>query len=187
MLDAFASDWCLDVAAGVPVEMQCGEVNEDGWVAWRLLPSRVEDGDLAVLEAALSVTFPTELKAFLLARTHLFDQVRSPRHDQLICTISMPSNCPLGPFCELVDAWSPLLAARFLPIALWGDGWGPMCLDIGGSDDTDEDASVVWFDGEVLGPLGAEAVSNRAIVLPYAQPLYSGFREFLEDVFFDSP
>lgn len=110
---------------GVPVEMQVGEVNGDGWVEWRILPSTLTDRDIAKLEAEYAIALPPPFRAYLLARLHLFDQLRSRRYDQLILMTATPAPAPLEPLRELITSWRPLLGARYLPFAQWGDAWGP--------------------------------------------------------------
>src|SRR5262249_54711272 len=58
--------------AGVPPEMQVGEVNGDGWVEWRMLPSTLSEPDVAKLEEEFAIRFPPLFRAYLLARFHLF-------------------------------------------------------------------------------------------------------------------
>ena len=91
LLDAYAVDaWRMHVAAedpedgGVPPQMQVGEVYADGWVEWRVLPSTLNEADVTDVENEFGVQFPPLFTAYLLARFHLFDQVRSRRYDQQI-------------------------------------------------------------------------------------------------------
>src|SRR5262245_51922061 len=136
LLDAYASDaWRMGVAAedpadaGVPQEMQVGEVNEDGWVEWRVLPSTLKEADVGALENDFGVQFPPVFRAYLLARFQLFNQVRSRRYDQQIFMTDTPAGKPLRPLRELLKTWQPLIDAGLIPFAQWGDGWGPMCFD----------------------------------------------------------
>lgn len=189
LLDTYAIDaWRMGVAAedpaeaGVPPEMQVGEVNADGWVQWRVLPSTLTDADVETLECEFGVQFPKVFRAYLLSRYHLFNQVRSRRYDQQIFITDTPARKPLGPLRELMQAWRPLIDAAFVPFAQWGDGWGPMCFDRAGRR-ADSDCPVVWVDHEALISLGPEECRNREAVAPLMQPLYDSCREFLEDVF----
>jgi hypothetical protein len=168
--------------AGVPPDMQAGPVNEDGWVEWKLLPSTLSEGDIVGIEEQFGVQFPPLFRSYLLARFHLFDQVRSRRHDQQIMMTCVPSGEQLGPLEELMRAWQPVIGAGFAPFAEWGDGWGPMCFDLERRGE-EGDCPVVWMDHESLISLGPEACSRREEVLPLAQPLYRSCREFLTDVF----
>jgi len=188
LLDAFAETYhCRGVAAdeddegGVPRSMQVGPVDADGWVTWRMVPSALTKGDVAAVEEAFGVAFPPVFRAYLRARFHCFDQVRSATHGQLVFMTDVPSRDGLGPLQRLLRAWSPLIAAGYVPFAEWGDGWGPMCFDVQRRAD-DGDCPIVWLDHERLVPLG-DAMRLRAAVEPWAQPLYDSCRAFLADVF----
>lgn len=189
-LDDFASHYHrLDVAdedgsgAGVPIEMQVGAIDADGWVEWRVLPSKLSRQEVEQLETEFGARFPGQLRAYLLARFHLFDQVRSQRYQEQLMMTPLPSREPLRPLRRLLQAWGPLVKAKYLPFAEWGDGWGPLCFDLAAADANTEDAPLVWFDHEVLASLGQSAWANRSVMSPVAQPLYSGFRELFVDVF----
>ena len=82
---------------GVPPEMQDGPIDDEGWVAWKMLPSTITEDDLRCLEGEFGIRFPPLFRAYLLARSHLFDQVRSRRYEQLILLPAMPSHDPLRP------------------------------------------------------------------------------------------
>jgi len=188
LLDAFGKNYCcMGVAAGepgdagVPLEMQVGPVNADGWVAWQMLPSTLSEEDLAAVEGEFDVRFPPLFRAYLLARFQLFDQIRSLKYRQPIFMTDVPSSGHLGNLRTLIQDWYPLLGAGYLPFAEWGDGWGPMCFDLRQQNDEGE-CPVVWMSHEYLIPLGPE-MSSRAAVLPWVQPLYGSCREFLLDVF----
>jgi hypothetical protein len=189
LLDAYASDaWRMGVAAvspggaGVPPQMQVGEIDADGWVEWRVLPSTLSETEVAAIEAEFGVQFPPLFRAYLRARFHLFDQVKSLRYDQQVFMTDTPAGEPLKPLRELLSSWRPLTHAGYIPFAEWGDGWGPMCFDAARRD-TDGDCPVVWMDHEALVPLGSERCRQREFVAPLAQPLYGSCREFLVDVF----
>src|SRR2546422_9633751 len=77
--------------SGVPVEMQVGQVDADGWVEWRVLPSTLSEADVTQLEKRFGIQLPPLFRAYLLARFHLFDQVTSHRHDQLILMTVTPA------------------------------------------------------------------------------------------------
>ena len=144
-------------SSGVPPEMFDGDVNDEGWVAWRILPSTLPESDITQLESEYAVEFPPLFRAYLLACFQLFDQVHSTLPDQQIFNTDVPSNDPLGPIKRLVGAWRPLLTAQFVPFAEWGDGWGPMCFDTTRRLD-DGDCPVVWMDHELLIPLGPDTL-----------------------------
>lgn len=159
-----------------------GDVNDDGWVAWRMLPSTLYDPDVSQLENEFKIQLPPLFRAYLLAGFQLFDQIHSLRYEQLIFNTDVPSNNPLGPTRDLIVAWQPLLSARFVPFAEWGDGWGPMCFDAENRGE-DGDCPIVWMDHELLFRLGEEKCGDRDSVLPHVNPLYSSYREFFDDTF----
>jgi hypothetical protein len=189
LLDDYARGYrCFNVAAedpedgGVPPHMQVGAVNAQGWVEWQMLPSTLAEGDIDELEREFKVQLPPLYRAYLLARFHLFKQVHSAQHDQLILMPAIPSEQRLNPIRELMRMWQPLLDAEFVPFAQWGDGWGPMCFDTQ-QRRLDMDCPVVWMDHERLFTLGPEHCRMRALIVPLAQPLYASFSDFLRDVF----
>jgi hypothetical protein len=169
-------------SGGVPPEMFDGDVDDEGWVAWKMLPSTLSLDDVSGLETELAIEFPPLFRAYLLAGFQLFDQVRSSKYDQQIFNVDVPSNNPLGPIRTLIEAWRPLLSAGFVPFAEWGDGWGPMCFDSENRCE-DRDCPVVWMDHELLIPLGPDECSRRESVLPHVNALYDSYREFFDDVF----
>jgi hypothetical protein len=189
LLDNYAVHACkMSVAAtnradaGVPVEMQAGNVNKEGWVEWRVLPSNLNECEVTATEMEFAVQFPPLFRGYLLARFHMFDQVKSRRYNQLIFMTDTPAGRPLKPLRDLMLAWRPLISAGYIPFAEWGDSWGPMCFD-GFRRGTNGDCPIVWMDHELIIPLGVEACQHRDKVLPFAQPLYDSFSEFLIDVF----
>ncbi len=168
--------------SGVPVAMQAGQIDAEGWVEWRVLPSTLSEVEVAELENRFGIHLPPLFRAYLLARFHLFDQVSSRRHEQLILMTDTPAGKPLAPLLQLLSAWRPLIDSGFIPFAEWGDGWGPMCFDTEHRA-SDGDCPIVWMDHEILAPLGEERCRMRTTILPLAQPLYETFRELLIDVF----
>ena len=120
----------IDGSGGVPPAMFDGEVQGDGWVSWKMLPSTLEPIEVERLEKELNIEFPPLFRAYLLAGFQLFDQIHSSRHDQLIFNVEVPSNNPLGPIRNLIEAWRPLVSADYLPFAQWGDSWGPFVLTL---------------------------------------------------------
>lgn len=172
----------VDGSGGVPPEMFDGDVDDEGWVAWRMLPSTLTNADVSKLESEFAIQLPPLFRAYLLAGFQLFDQVHSSRHDQLIFNTDVPSHDPLGPIRQLINAWKPLLSAGYIPFAEWGDSWGPMCFDIE-KRNPDGDCPVVWMDHELLIPLGPEKCGDRNSVTPHVNLLYDSYRGFFDDVF----
>ena len=167
---------------GVPRAMWDGDVDEEGWVRWTLLPGEATAGDVAGLEATSGVALPPVWRAYLRARCHLFDQVHSRAFGNLIFMTAVPAGDPLGPFTRLLAGWRGLIPAGFAPLCEYGDGWGPVCLDTTRVRE-DGDGPLVWFDHEILCRLPPADLSNRAAVLPHAQPLWESCRAMLWDVF----
>ena len=193
-IDAFAAGahpiQMSDVAAedgsdrGVPRAMWDGPVDDEGWVRWKVLPADVSAADLAALEAQFAVRFPPIWAAYLRARCHCFDQVKSERHGgQLVGLPAAPAGRALEAQTSLLKVNTPLERAGFVPIAVWGDGWGPACFDATRRG-ADGDCPVVWFDHELLVGLSrAGRLGDRAAVEPLAQPLYGCVRDLLKDLF----
>lgn len=168
--------------SGVPAAMQVGQIDTWGWVEWRVLPSTLSEDEVTELENKFGIHLPPLFRAYLLARFHLFDQVTSRLHDQLILMTDTPAGNPLAPLLQLLTAWRPLIDSGFIPFAEWGDGWGPMCFDTERRA-LDGDCPIVWMDHEGLAQLGEEHCRMRKKVLPLTQPLYETFRQFVTDVF----
>ena len=170
--------------AGVPPDMQIGEVDEEGWVAWRVMASRVTEADLDAWEDHIGVSLPMWFRAYLGARAHIYDQLHAMSHKkQLIFMPATPTHDPLSEIRGLVEAWRPLLEAGYLPVAQWGDGWGPMCLDLRAGRPDEDDFPIVWFDHEILGPLGPDTCRDRDAIAGHGEPLYASYRDFIHDVF----
>ncbi len=189
LIDAYAVDaYRMGVAMeadedfGIPPEMQVGEVDDEGYVAWRVLPSTLLQADVTAVEKEFAVTFPPLFRAYLLARFHRFDQVKSRQYDQQILMTDTPSEKPLKPLRDLMLAWRSLIDADYVPFAQWGDGWGPMCFDRA-TIDADGVSPIVWIDHEKLVNRNPEQCPQRASVMPLVQPLYRSCREYLLDVF----
>lgn len=166
---------------GVPPEMWAGDVDRDGWVAWRVMPSTLRASDVDELQSAFSVVFPPLFCAYLLARHHCFDQVGSIKYNQQILLPDVPTRDPLRNLRESLEAWCILLTAGLIPFAEWGDGWGPMCFDAESRCD-DGECSILWLDHEEIIPLG-EMASQRHVLRSFEKPLYASFEDLLEDVF----
>ncbi|PHS08056.1 MAG: SMI1/KNR4 family protein [Blastopirellula sp.] len=168
--------------AGVPHEMFDGEVDDEGWVAWKMLPSTLSLDDVTEVEQKFSVQFPPLFRTYLLAGFQLYDQIISSKYEQLIFNTDVPSIEPLQPIRTLIESWSSLTLAGYVPFAQWGDGWGPMCFDIENRHE-DGDCSIVWMDHELLIPLGPIECGKRISVLPHVNELYCSYREFFDDTF----
>jgi len=184
--------WCWTVPreeageTNVPEEMRLGEPDADGWVAWRMLPSTLELSEVVELEREFQGAFPPLVRAYLLARFHLFDQVYSRRYNQQIRLPTLPSHAPLQPLRSLIRAWQPLVEAGFVPLAQWGVDWGPMGFDRLALPANGE-GPLVWFDQERLAEIGPQGCRDRTQLLPLVQPLYNSCEAFFLDVFGSAP
>lgn len=172
----------IDGGVGVPEAMFDGKVNAEGWVSWKWIASTLSEQDIADLEQEFSLSLPPMFRAYLLAGFQLLEQVHSPKHDQLIFNVALPADRPLKPLRDLLLAWNPLRSAGFIPMAQWGDGFGPMCFDTERRS-ADGDCPVVWMDHDALTQLSVEQCRQRDEVMPYVKPAYDSYREFFEDVF----
>ena len=168
---------------GVPSAMWDGPVDEDGWVRWKVLPSDASPAEVIALEDRFGVRFPPVWMAYLTARCHLFDPLLSPRHGRVAGVPPAPVGRALVASARLLETHDPLHRAGYVPIAGWGDGWGPVCFDATRVRD-DGEAPVVWLDHEALAEVSRSGrLAERAAVEPLAQPLYGSVREMLGDLF----
>jgi len=166
---------------GVPLEMQVGAIDDEGWVEWKVLPSTLTEADVVQLESRFRIQLPPLFQAYLLARSHLFDQVISAR-GQIIEMVCTPIKNPLKDITGLIESWKELIDAGYIPFATWGDGWGPMLFDTEYRS-PDGDCPIVWMDHELLVPLGSNQWRDRKQVLHLAKSLHRSFRELLIDIF----
>ena len=167
---------------GVPPDMWVGPVDADGWVEWAVLPSTLTTRDVEAIETEFGIQFPPAFRAYLLARHHCFDQLRSARYDQLILFPAVPTRDPFDWLKSELTVWHQLLGIGLIPFAEWGDGWGPMCFDVA-KRQADGDCLVCWLDHEWLIPLGRDGGLDRAGAQSLVQPLYRSCREMLRDLF----
>ncbi|MCL2916088.1 hypothetical protein L2725_20305 [Shewanella corallii] len=165
-------------ASAVPEQMRKGKVDKDGWVEWQVTQAMVDHVSLAALENQQSIKIPVCVREYLSSCCHLLEQVHSSAYqDTLVMMTPVPGDSPLQPLAELIAAWRPLIDCGYFPIALWGDAWGPVCIDI--SDASKEPAPLVWFDHSELNTVKER---SRASLHSLAKPLYPGFREFMLDI-----
>ena len=164
---------------GVPPEMREGEVDASGNVRWKLLPGTLGDAALAEIEARTG-KLPPALAGWLLARHHLFHQATTTSK-RLLTLPPAPIHAPLRDFEELLEAWAPLIDAKWIAFGDYDAGAGPLCLDLAGRT-ASGDAPVVWFDHEALQSLDDAGLRDRAALEPLAQPLYPSFEALLADI-----
>ncbi|MBX7221784.1 MAG: hypothetical protein K1Y36_17660 [Blastocatellia bacterium] len=166
---------------GVPFEMMDSPVDGEGYCQWKMLPSTLTEADVRQLEQEFAVPFPPLLRAYLVARFHLIDQVGNGKEFMLWPCV--PSDNPFGPLRLYLEGWKPLLEAGYIPFTGYQDDWGPVCFDTEQCL-PDGDQAIVWFDHEVLHNFPDETdLAKRELVQPLARPLYSSFRELLSDMF----
>lgn len=166
---------------GVPADMHDGEVDEEGWVRWRMLDSAVTEkqiNDLVekfVKPDSLNATFslPPLYIAYLSSQYVLNIYLRYD--DFTIELPSLPSDVPLRGVQELWSSWRLLIEAGYIPFASFEDGAGPVCWDKN-KPNQEEDYAVVWFDHDQLTD---EEQFTREKLEQYAQPLFPSFREML--------
>lgn len=160
---------------GVPPSMFDGEVDAEGWVKWKMLPSTLTEDDVAEIEKMLPGQFPPLYRAFLTTRFTM--DIETPE----IRLPALPSDNPLGDLLMELRGWSALFPAGYVAFAEDANDSGPLCFDFN-SRLVNGDCSVVVFDHEHLINLGEEACGERKNVFPYAKLVYNSFRELLEKV-----
>lgn len=168
---------------GVPVEMQLGSVNGDGWVDWQLRAPRVSAADVEALERRFG-RLPPALHGYLRACCHLFEEI--PFGEDSVMLPAVPTDDPLGPTRRVLESWPPLEAAGYLAVADYGCGAGPICIDrmqpTGAGD-----FAVVWLDHDALFALDDHELLERAKVAPLARPLAPSMAAFLRRCFPEAP
>ncbi|MBE7683567.1 hypothetical protein GUA98_24390 [Paenibacillus sp. P13VS] len=160
---------------GVPMDMQDGTVDDEGWVRWRMLASMVTEDQISELEQScgLPVPVPPLYRAYLSTRYVMNVYLRYD--DFVIGLPDLPSDRPLRRLQELWVAWKPLIAEGYIPLATYEDDAGPVCWDIrkpGG----DHDYAVVWFDHELLVH---DEWPSREQLEGWAVSLFPSFRDML--------
>lgn len=168
---------------GVPSDMHDSEVDEEGWVRWRMLDSKVTIDQINELVASCikpgsdtygpSFSVPPLYIAYLSSRYVLNVYLRYEGF--MIELPNLPSDYPLR---ELRNLWSSselLIKAGYIPFASYDDHAGAICWDTSKPND-DHDYAVVWFDHDILTE---EGQTSREQLEHYAQPLFHSFREML--------
>lgn len=158
---------------GVPPEMFDSDVDAEGWVKWKMLPSTLTENDVVEIEKMLPEQFPPLFRAFLTTRFTMDIETPEARLPAL------PSDNPLGNLLLQLRGWSALLPSGYVAFAEDGNDTGPLCFDFNNRL-ADGDCPIVVFDHEHLANLGEELCGEREQVLSYAKPAYASFRELLE-------
>jgi hypothetical protein len=144
-------------SSGVPPEMFDGEVDQEGWVRWKVVPSTVSEADIVSFFKEYEITPPRALVEYMRSDFHLLDQVSTGFFPDI------PSDNPFRPMRELLEApgHKPLIEYGYIPVALMYDDQGVICYK-------QSDGRVVWFDHELLAsiwwpraPSLAERMINR--------------------------
>ncbi|WP_019420123.1 SMI1/KNR4 family protein [Paenibacillus sp. OSY-SE] len=175
----------MSVEENVPDDMRAGEVDEEGWVNWKLIPSTITDEEIRELEAEFSISFPPLLKALLQTYHYIdlhFNNVKEEDGYKGDCRfIEMPamsSEDRLSNYRFLLQSWEPLLAAGYVPFTECEDSQGPVCFDTLRMDE-DGDCPVIWILHDYLHELGEDGSRVRANVLPYVNDIFASFREMI--------
>ncbi|XOK60357.1 SMI1/KNR4 family protein [Paenibacillus elgii] len=175
----------MHVQEKVPQEMRDGEVDEEGWVKWKLLDSTIGEDEIRAVESEYAVEFPPLFKAFLMSYHYVSLQFDNVEVDgeyigdcQFIEMPSLSSEDKLQSLEFLINAWEPLLSAGYVPFAECEDSQGPVCFDTMRRQE-DGDCPVVWFLHDYLHELSEEASRNRDHLAPYVRPIFGSFKEMM--------
>lgn len=158
---------CTQVLPDVPAEMRRGMWQNNDWVGWKLLPSRLTEADVAALEARLPFCLPPLFRAFLVAYFVLdmdFGEFQLP---------ALPRDDPLK------------YVRRFLlRDELWRIGYGPfaggacgdpVCFDLQ-APTLDGDYPIVVINHDRIVPY--DNWHHRDRVEPHTKRVANSFREF---------
>lgn len=129
-------------SSGVPPEMFDGEVNQSGWVRWKIIPSTVTEADVLSFYNEYGITPPQALVEYMKSDFHLLDEVSTGFFPHI------PSDNPFRPMRELLESpgYKPLIGFGYIPIAMMDDDQGAICY-------RQSDGRIVWFDHEALADI----------------------------------
>lgn len=174
------------VDEAVPMDMRNGEVDEEGWVDWKIVDSTITMQEIEVIEQQYQITYPELYKQFLMAYHYVELQFRNIKEGDGYkgdCAfIEMPSlatTSKLNEVVNLIENWDPMLLAGYLPFAVGEDSQGPVCFDL--RNPTEQgDYPVVWVLHDYLHHLDdikhdGEAI--REFLLPYIREIFTSFEE----------
>jgi len=134
----------------VPEEMRVGEVDEDGWCKWKMIPSTVTESDFEIIENEWGVKFPLMLKAYFKVYFHYFEENVG----------RVPSK---KPFYSLDNAYNPvLIRCGYLPFTWDSEGYFICCVDLSNMPDEDS-CPICHIDHEVLFEYEEETVTKDDI------------------------
>ncbi len=157
-------------AASVPAAMAVDQPDEDGFVAWKMLPSTVTEQDVTRLERQASSSFPPIFRTYLTTRHTLgMDWFDLP---------NLPADNALAGLKAVLDSWAWLIPAGYLPfLDDAAGGIGPLCFDTRRWQ-ADGDNPVILFDREELLQM-PEDERDRAHLEALATAASTSFRSML--------
>ncbi|MGG1617924.1 SMI1/KNR4 family protein [Paenibacillus sp. NRS-1782] len=179
----------MDLVERVPFEMRDGESDKEGWIKWKPLPSQITEQEVRELEKTYDFELPPLLRSFIMSYHYVslqFDNECIPGVYWSDCGFvefpRMPVGQGLKGFYELIDQWSPLLSAGYIPFAVAEENEGPVCLNAG-SRQKDGDYPIVWFYHQDLQHLDEEELRIRDNLIPHVQGLFSSSVEMFNVMF----
>lgn len=164
---------------GVPPEMMEGEIDSEGWVRWKMLPSRVSEEQIRNLEERLPGPLPPLFRAYLTTRFTMdveWGEVRLP---------GVPSDNPLQEIERAIDDHDFLLGDGYVAFGDSSNDIGPLCFDMHDRL-PDGDCAVVLFDHEYLGPF-IDSTGSREDLELIADYVADSFRSLLQEVMSEDP
>jgi hypothetical protein len=163
--------------SGVPLDMVDGEIGPAG-ARWKAIPSRVTEGDIALVEAALAAPLPRLFRIYLRSRHHLVGEL--PGRPALLWS-ELPSDAPLHPLSTLIRGNTPLVKAGYGPFARFDEGDGVLSFDLKTRTE-DDDCPVVAHDiDQLMSTFDDLDAIRRADLESFATPIYPSFRALLRD------
>lgn len=165
LLDLWAKARQPLVSVDPPTSMRVGDLDADGWGAWRMIPSTVSPEDIGRLEARLGVALPPFYRAFLLCRCVL---------DLDFGDYELPALHPSAPLRLVERKLFSGYASGFVEFASARGCGDPVCFDLS-RQGPDGDYRVVVFNHDVV----PENVRRDPRALgPYAGVIAPSFRVF---------
>jgi hypothetical protein len=158
---------CSQVLPNVPDDMKRGTWQQDDWVDWKMIPSRLTETDVEILEAKLPFRLPPLFRAFLVTYFVLdmdFGQ---------FCLPALPSDDPLK-HVKLYLLQTNLWRIGYAQFAS-GDCGDPVCFDLE-APTVEGDYPVVIINHDWIVPY--ENWQYRDRVEPHAKHVARSFREF---------
>lgn len=170
----------------VPMDMRNGEVDEEGWIGWRIVDSTITLEQIKVIEQQYQFEYPELYRQFLLAYHYVelqFKNIKEGSSYKGDCAfIEMPRLATgegLSEVISLIENWHPMLLAGYLPFAVGEDEQGPICFDLR-NPSKQGDYPVVWVLHDYLHQLEDAQQDGEAIrtyLLPYITEIFSSFGE----------